>query len=154
MSLRPRYSLLTLLVLTALVAGGVKLWYGPHRVVEQVSPKEENEFTFSRDWRGNKIIHGPYISRYFDDDGKPSLVNISYYRHGVQVCYPNDHQFAVCYGFTFSIELLFMLKPTIPDNQLNVQEQQVFDTMIDAERQRIRELNTSKKIIEGYWLVR
>jgi hypothetical protein len=33
MSLRPRYSLLTLLVLTALVAGGVKLWYGPHRVV-------------------------------------------------------------------------------------------------------------------------
>ncbi len=32
MSLRPRYSLLTLLVLTALVAGGVKLWYGPHRV--------------------------------------------------------------------------------------------------------------------------
>jgi hypothetical protein len=33
MSLRPRYSLLTLLVLTALLAGGVKLWRGPHRVV-------------------------------------------------------------------------------------------------------------------------
>ncbi len=32
MSLRPRYSLLTLLILTALVAGGVKLWHGPHRV--------------------------------------------------------------------------------------------------------------------------
>ena len=32
MSLRPRYSLLTLLIFTALVAGGVKLWYGPHRV--------------------------------------------------------------------------------------------------------------------------
>ncbi len=30
MRFRPRYSLLTLLVLTALVAGGVKLWYGPH----------------------------------------------------------------------------------------------------------------------------
>src|SRR4051812_23116133 len=30
MSLRPRYSLLTLLVLTAFVAGGVKLWRGPH----------------------------------------------------------------------------------------------------------------------------
>ena len=29
MSLRPRYSLLTLFVLTALVAGGVKLWYEP-----------------------------------------------------------------------------------------------------------------------------
>jgi hypothetical protein len=30
MILRFRYSLLTLLVLTALVAGGVKLWHGPN----------------------------------------------------------------------------------------------------------------------------
>jgi len=41
MSLRPRYSLLTLLVLTALVAGGVKLWYGPHRVVMSDPPTAE-----------------------------------------------------------------------------------------------------------------
>ena len=33
MTLRPRYSLLTLLILTALVAGGVKLWRGPHWAV-------------------------------------------------------------------------------------------------------------------------
>jgi hypothetical protein len=33
MSLRPRYSLLTLLVVMALVAGGVKWWRGPHRVL-------------------------------------------------------------------------------------------------------------------------
>jgi hypothetical protein len=32
MSLRPRYSLLTLLLLTAAVAVGIKLWRGPHRV--------------------------------------------------------------------------------------------------------------------------
>lgn len=43
MSLRPRYSLLTLLVLTALVAGGVKLWYGPHHVVERIAPMIEIE---------------------------------------------------------------------------------------------------------------
>ncbi len=30
MSLRPRYSLLTLLLLTAAVAGGIKYWRGPH----------------------------------------------------------------------------------------------------------------------------
>lgn len=30
MSLRPRYSLLTLLLLTAAIAGGMKLWRGPH----------------------------------------------------------------------------------------------------------------------------
>lgn len=33
MSLRPRYSLLTLLVLTAGIAVGIKLWRGPHWVV-------------------------------------------------------------------------------------------------------------------------
>jgi hypothetical protein len=32
MNFRPRYSLLTLLLLTAIVAGGLKLWRGPHRV--------------------------------------------------------------------------------------------------------------------------
>ena len=38
MSLRPRYSLLTLLLLfllTALIVVGVKLWIGPHHVVER-----------------------------------------------------------------------------------------------------------------------
>ena len=38
MSLRPRYSLLTLFVLTALVAGGVKWWRGPHRVMMSNPP--------------------------------------------------------------------------------------------------------------------
>jgi hypothetical protein len=46
MSLRPRYSLLTLLILTALVAGGVKLWYGPHRVVlDPASASDQKQFT-------------------------------------------------------------------------------------------------------------
>ncbi len=45
MSLRPRYSLLTLLVLTALspCAGGVKLWYGPHHVVLHDPPSVEEQ---------------------------------------------------------------------------------------------------------------
>lgn len=33
MTLRPRYSLLTLLLLTTAVAVGIKLWRGPHRVL-------------------------------------------------------------------------------------------------------------------------
>ena len=37
MSLRPRYSLLTLLIITALVACGVKLWRGPHELQLNVS---------------------------------------------------------------------------------------------------------------------
>ncbi len=50
MSLRPRYSLLTLLVLTALVAGGVKLWYGPNHVVEQIKNDVETEYTSTQYW--------------------------------------------------------------------------------------------------------
>jgi hypothetical protein len=38
MKIRPRYSLLTLLVLTALIAGGVKYWRGPHRTVMNDPP--------------------------------------------------------------------------------------------------------------------
>jgi hypothetical protein len=36
MSLRPRYSLLTLLLLTVAIAVGIKLWRGPHRVVTRL----------------------------------------------------------------------------------------------------------------------
>ena len=41
MSLKPRYSLLTLLILTAFIAGGIKLWRGPHHVVIPERPNEE-----------------------------------------------------------------------------------------------------------------
>jgi hypothetical protein len=43
MKLRPRYSLLTLLVLTALVAGGVKLWHGPHSFALSVPPTAKEQ---------------------------------------------------------------------------------------------------------------
>jgi hypothetical protein len=82
MSLRPRYSLLTLLVLTALVAGGVKLWYGPHHVVERPSPVKEDEYTYTRDWQGNRIIQGPRILRSKTKQGKNEYVDVRYYRSG------------------------------------------------------------------------
>lgn len=41
MSIRPRYSLLTLLLLTATVAGGIKLWRGPHRQILALTSKED-----------------------------------------------------------------------------------------------------------------
>src|SRR5215218_1421758 len=59
MSLRPRYSLLTLLVLTALVAGGVKLWRGPHHVVvsgDTRTAEEQKMFTKFP----NNFTHSPY----------------------------------------------------------------------------------------------
>jgi hypothetical protein len=84
LSLRPRYSLLTLLVLTALVAGGVKLWYGPHHVVERSSPEVEDKYTFTRDWRGNRIIQGPRIIRDYRAEGL-AHVEIRYYRQGEEL---------------------------------------------------------------------
>ena len=85
MSLRPRYSLLTLLVLTALVAGGVKLWRGPHHVVEPEFPYAEVEYTFTRDWRGNRIIEGVRVNRSEQPLGTPERVMLEYYRAGLNL---------------------------------------------------------------------
>jgi len=81
MRFRPRYSLLTLLVLTALVAGAVKLWYGPHHVVQRTAEDEEAEYTYTHDWRGGRIIQGPIINRkYFA--GQLGRVEVKYFRQG------------------------------------------------------------------------
>ena len=84
MSLRPRYSLLTLLILTALVAGGVKLWYGPHHVVERVEDPwgiKEKEYNYTRDWRGDQVIQGVMVERGFVS-GVLVSVTFDYYRQG------------------------------------------------------------------------
>jgi len=155
MSLRPRYSLLSLLILTALVAGGVKLWYGPHHVVELVEEEGsmvEREYTFTRNWRGDKIVQGPVLDRYSDEDGKLSLVNLTYYRQGTEVCYPNSRKYSLCYAFQVKDPslLLFILKPTISDNPLTPLEQTEFTATIERERQRIADLKPDKKPMEGY----
>src|SRR6476660_4614100 len=85
MSLRPRYSLLTLLILTALVAGGVKLWYGPHHVVERTETYVEDSYTFTRDLFGNKTIRGIRIKRYEQPPGTSEHVLLEYYRAGTEL---------------------------------------------------------------------
>jgi hypothetical protein len=85
MRFQPRYSLLTLLVLTALIAGGVKLWYGPHHAVERPSPNLEDEYTYTRGWTGSKIVHGPRFLRYHNADGSLDHIMIEYYRQGMNL---------------------------------------------------------------------
>ncbi len=81
MKLRPRYSLLTLLLLTALVAGGVKLWHGPHHVVEPDLPNWQQEYSYTLDWRGNRTKHGPIVKRRFQGTQLASIA-IGYFRLG------------------------------------------------------------------------
>ena len=83
MRFKPRYSLLTLLVLTALIAGGVKLWYGPHHVVEQTWQYAEEEYTYTRDLLGQKTKQGVHVMRYNQPTGIPEHVLLVYYRDGV-----------------------------------------------------------------------
>jgi hypothetical protein len=85
MQLQPRYSLLTLLVLTVLVAGGVKLWYGPHHAVERTMHNQEIEYAYTRDWRGNKIVSGPRILRWVAEDGTPEQIEVNYLRAGLDL---------------------------------------------------------------------
>ncbi len=148
MSLRPRYSLLTLLVLTALVAGGVKLWYGPHHVVEWVSADVEDEYTYTRDWRGDKTIEGPKINRAYKD-GKLLRVTVSYYRQGKNCEW--DYQ-------------CFMKKPVnnltnlydLPMDKnfacpLSPAEKQLFDEARDREKAKLAAAKISYEVeLEGH----
>jgi hypothetical protein len=90
MSLRPRYSLLTLLVLTALVPSGVKLWYGPHHVVDISQQFYEKEYTYTRDWAGNEIIDGVKVIRYEQPQGTPKNIAVFYYWQGLDTDYRQD----------------------------------------------------------------
>ena len=85
MKIQPRYSLLALLVFTAVVALGVKLWYGPHHVIERPSPNLEDEYTYTRDWSGSKIVQGLRFLRYHHADGTLDHVVIEYYRQGMSL---------------------------------------------------------------------
>ncbi len=69
MSMKPRYSLLTLLALTAIVAVGVVLGMkhhqnAPQRIVERPDANHEIEYTLVVTEGGSRQIHGPYIRRY------------------------------------------------------------------------------------------
>jgi hypothetical protein len=101
MKLRPRYSLLTLLVATALVAGGVKLWHGPHHVVEPDGQNWEKEYRYTRSWRGDRLMHGPVIRRQFEGE-QLVCFDVSYFRQGVDTywgcgCYlkPDRHKASI-----------------------------------------------------------
>jgi hypothetical protein len=144
MSFMPRYSLLTLLVVTALVAGGVKLWYGPHRVIDRVAMIEV-EYTYTRDWRGNKIKQGPSIARWFEEDTY-YLCMIGYYRKGEEL------------PWIFRAELQQIAKPRrteypdelrpLSDSRLDPLERIEFQEAIERERQRLMPTDESIKRLE------
>jgi hypothetical protein len=141
---RPRYSLLTLLILTALVAGGVKLWRGPHHAVEQPKADEEHEFTYTRDLGGNRVIHGPYVERKFQPGvGTLQEVNILYYRGGAKSPWL----------YTLVINKLMANSTSSPVEfhsllALSPNEQLEWNTAIEQERTRFP---TPEQQLLGYW---
>ncbi len=84
MSIRPRYSLLALLIFTALVAGGVKLWRGPHHVVDRSNLMYEDEHTYYKDWSGKKRIDGIRIIRYGNLEDSQVII-LTIYRDGQEL---------------------------------------------------------------------
>jgi hypothetical protein len=83
--LRPRYSLLTLLLLTAAIAVGVKLWRGPHHVVDRTNPQMEDEYTYTRAWDGTPVIDGVRVTRTIAAAGKLANVEADVYRNGTRL---------------------------------------------------------------------
>src|SRR6218665_1102059 len=77
-----QFSLLGLLLLTAAIAVGVKLWHGPHHVVDRSAAKFEDEYTYTRDWTGLKIVSGPRVLRYLGKRDHIERVTLHVYRQG------------------------------------------------------------------------
>ena len=66
MPLRPRYSLLTLLLLTAAVAGGIKFWRGPHWAELPYPPSQEEQAVLEQHWMLDNFTreYGATVIRY------------------------------------------------------------------------------------------
>jgi hypothetical protein len=143
---RPRYSLLALLLFTAAVAGGVKLWRGPHHVVDRSNPQMEDEYTYYRDWDGTKVMDGVRIRRYptlaseftkLAAEGR--MVNFDYYRNGVRL---SLYQTLVVIspapvGLPEGDHWLYeLIRDKADPLAMRPAERQVFDEAIHLERQR------------------
>lgn len=81
MTFRPRYSLLAFLLFTAFIAGGLKLWRGPHHVVDRSNPQMEDEYTYYRYWDGTKIVDGVRVRRHGQAD-RIEMAFYNFYRNG------------------------------------------------------------------------
>lgn len=139
MSIKPRYSLFTFLALTAVIAVGVKLWHGPHHVIEQPSPGVEEEYSFTRDWHGNRVIHGVHIERHQSKHAnRLDQVRLDYFRNGINtgnrrivIACPPGSIWRMAETYTT------YCGQTIP---LNEQENQELLTAMELERTRIKSL--------------
>jgi hypothetical protein len=152
MSLRPRYSLLTLLLLTALVAGGVKLWYGPHHEVEfngdgQDGFHVEDRYTYTRDIRGNRILQGPRVGRLYLVDGKEKQLwytEVAYYRQGTILKCRYSCQALYCEEVGI---------PPLPENpfaQSTLSAEEAAELMAVIEQVRPREVGAEMGLVEKF----
>jgi hypothetical protein len=144
MSLRPRFSLLTLILLTALVAGGVKLWYGPHRVVEERVPGKTLEYTYTRTWNGEKIVDGPSIIRIGEPQSQKYCVGV--------VCFQQNRRLSFLYlllqqrrigGLSSVYDLEVFQKLSISAN-----EQETLRQIVELER-RVKDQTLDSEMV---WL--
>ena len=132
MTFRPRYSLLAFLLFTAAIAGGVKLWRGPHHVVDRSNPQMEDEYTYYRDWNGTKVMDGVRVLRYVSNPNEYYCIKIFYYRAGERLD---------CHG---RLTLSLVEENAVPYSSPNFSlltnlEQHVFQQIILDEKNRVRQ---------------
>ena len=144
MSLRPRYSLLTLLLLTTFVAGGVKLWYGPHHVVEQPRPKMEVEYTYRRGFTAQRIFAGPHVERVFGKAGELRVIEITYYRGGTLL---RPRYLFVDEGLAYDSRIRF--RKNLVEEFFTEHEITEFEQAIQREKQRLHD--SGNGLMNGYY---
>ncbi len=84
MTFRPQFSLRTLLLVTALIAVGAKLWHGPYHVVETIDGVEL-EYDYYRGFGWERVKHGVVIERHLGQGSfrvADSFSHLRLFRHG------------------------------------------------------------------------
>lgn len=72
MRFRPRYSLLTLMLFTAVIAAGMKFWRGPHQHVHREASADwpgdelEVQYDYMLDWKFNERKRGVHLIRVWE----------------------------------------------------------------------------------------
>lgn len=150
--MRLRYSLLSMFLITALIAGSVKLWYGPHHVVEIWSaPDWTVEYNYTRDWNEKRMVTGPVVFRQYT--GKVlSHFDMRYFRQGI------DTRWTYSWYDSQESVLNSMVQGPSPftgeECPLSEQELRVFHQARDAELQRLAAAGIqSDSFKEGVWYI-
>jgi hypothetical protein len=154
MSFRPQFSLRTLLLVTALIAVGAKLWHGPYHVVETIDGVE-HEYDYYRAWGWERVKHGVEIQRAqvnFDEYDMPEIA-IRFFREGqdsmnlVELAGRDPAHF-----LANEKQHQGMYKVDFAEGVLNANQKQQMESAVARETERLKQAGYQPEVLLRHYL--